>query len=106
MIHHMPSGIAAYRSPSFLSFPFITTAICRMDLASVALSKGLEPNEPRTYVALSKCYKVPRTTLWNRAHARLLKEEKTKRQQYLNPSKEKALIKYMLRISDKGYPIQ
>jgi Tc5 transposase DNA-binding domain len=34
-----------------------------------------------------------------------LKEEKAKRQQYLNPSEEKALVKYLLRMSNNGYPI-
>src|SRR6266480_2553311 len=83
----------------------ITTTICRMDAASRALAEGLEPTEPRTYVALSKRHDVPRTTLWNRAHGILSIEEKANRQQYLTPSAEKALVKYLLRMSDNGYPI-
>ena len=76
-----------------------------MDRAYVALSEGLEPNEPRTYAALSNRHGVAKTTLWNRAHGQLPKEEKAKRQQHLNPSEEKALVKYLLRMSNNGYPI-
>jgi hypothetical protein len=32
-----------------------------MDSANTALCKGLDPTEPRTYAALSKSSKVPRT---------------------------------------------
>jgi hypothetical protein len=77
-----------------------------MDAASVALAEGLEPNEPRTYTALSKCHKVPSTTLWNRAHRQPSIEEKAKSQQYLNPAEEKALAKYLIHMSDIGYPVR
>jgi Tc5 transposase-like DNA-binding protein len=76
-----------------------------MGPASVALSEGLEPNERRTYAALSKRHKVPRTTVWNRAHGRLSITEKAKRQQYLTPAEEKALVKYLLQMSNNGYPV-
>jgi len=59
----------------------------------VVLSDGLDPAEPRTYAALSKRGKVPRSILWHRAHGRPSKEEKAKSQQYLTPSEEKALDK-------------
>jgi hypothetical protein len=76
-IRHVSLGslpIVACRSFLFM----ITTAICRMDPASVALAEGLEPNEPRTYAALSNRHQVPRTTLWNRAHGLPSIEEKAK----------------------------
>jgi hypothetical protein len=76
-----------------------------MDRASAALSEGLEPSEPRTYTALLKEGRVPRTTLWYRAHGRPSKEEKDRRQQYLTPSEEKALVKHLLRRSDNGFPV-
>jgi hypothetical protein len=33
------------------------------------------------------------------------KEEKAQRQQYLTPLEEKALVKYLLRMSSNGYPV-
>jgi hypothetical protein len=77
-----------------------------MDPASVALTEGLEPDEPKTYTALSKRHKVARTTLWNRAHGQSSKEEKAERQQYLTPVEEKALANYVIRMSNIGYPIR
>ena len=76
-----------------------------MDPASIALSNGLEPNEPRTYTALSKRHNVPRTTLWNRAHGLLSIEARAKSQQYLTPAEEKALARYLIQMSDIGYPV-
>jgi hypothetical protein len=76
-----------------------------MDRASMALSEGLDPTESRTYTALLWSHRVPRTTLWNRAHRRPSVEEKAKRQQYLTPSEEKALMEYSLRMSNNGFPI-
>ena len=73
-----------------------------MDAASRALADGLESTEPRTYAALSKRHGVARTTVWNRAHGVPSIEEKAKRQQYLTPFEEKALVKYLLRMSDNG----
>jgi hypothetical protein len=88
------------------SFPFaVTITKCRMDPASVAISEGLDPTEPRTYAALSKRSTVPRTTLWNRTHGRPSIQEKAKSQQYLNPSEEKALVEYLLRMSNNGFSI-
>ncbi|KAF2176613.1 hypothetical protein K469DRAFT_512225, partial [Zopfia rhizophila CBS 207.26] len=76
-----------------------------MNRASEVLSEGVDPSEPRTYTALSKRGNVPRSTLWHRAHGRPSKEEKAIGQQYLTPSEEKALVKYLLRMSDNGFPI-
>ena len=74
-----------------------------MDPASIALLEGLESNEPRTYTALSKRHKVPRTALWTRGLTSI--EEKAKSQQYLTPAEEKALAAYLIQMSDIGYPI-
>lgn len=76
-----------------------------MDRASVVLSEGLDSSEPSTYTALSKCSNIPSTTLWYRAHGRPSIQEKAKRQQYLTPSEEKALVDYLLRMSNNGFPI-
>jgi hypothetical protein len=75
-----------------------------MDAASIALSNGLDPTKPKTYAALSDFSKVPASSLWHRAHGRPSIEEKAKRQQYLTPSEEKALVKYILRMS-RTYPV-
>ena len=76
-----------------------------MDPASVALSNGLEPTRSQTYAALSEDCDVPRTTLWYRSHGRPSKEEQDKRQQYLTPSEEKALVEYLLRMARNGFPV-
>jgi hypothetical protein len=76
-----------------------------MDTASIALSEGLEPNEPMTYTALSVRHKVPRTTLWNRAHGQPSIEAKAAGQQYLTPAEEIALANYVIRMST-GYPVR
>jgi hypothetical protein len=76
-----------------------------MDPASIALSEGLEPNEPTTYTALSIRHKVPRTTLWNRAHGQPSIEAKAAGQQYLSPAEEIALTNYVIRMS-AGYPVR
>ena len=76
-----------------------------MDAASIVLARGLEPDKPHTYTALSEDGNVPRTTLWYRAHGRPSKEEKAASQQYLTPHEEKALVQYLLRMSNNGFPI-
>jgi hypothetical protein len=76
-----------------------------MDAASTVLSEGLDPSIPRTYAALSDMSKVPVSTLWHRAHGRPSKEEKAEGQQYLAPSEERALVKYLLRMSTNGFPV-
>ena len=60
---------------------------------------------PQTYATLSEEGNCPRTTLWYRAHGRPSKEEKAKRQQYLTPSEERALVGYLLRMSRNGFPV-
>ncbi|KAF2177634.1 hypothetical protein K469DRAFT_602423 [Zopfia rhizophila CBS 207.26] len=76
-----------------------------MDPASIALSEGREPNEPRTYTALSERHNVSHTTLWNRAHGLPSIREKAESQQYLTPTEEKALARYLIQMSDIGYPV-
>jgi hypothetical protein len=101
----MFSRLATYRS--FHPFPSRSPiAICRMNAACVALAEGFESNKPRTYRALSKCHNIPRTTLWNRAHGQPSIKEKPKRQQYLSRAEENALAKYLIHMSDRGYPIR
>jgi hypothetical protein len=76
-----------------------------MDRASQVLAEGLPSSQPCTYAALSEHGKVPRSTVWHRAHGRRSKEAKAKSQQYLTPEEEKALAQYLKRMADIGYPV-
>ena len=76
-----------------------------MDRASQVLGEGFPADEPRTYAALAGRGGVPHSTVWHRAHGRPSKEDKAQRQQYLTPVEEKALAKYLIRMSDIGYPV-
>ena len=66
-----------------------------MDRASQVLAQALPPDGPRTYAALAEQGDVPLSTL-HRAHGRRSKEQKAQSQQYLTPSEEKALYKFLL----------
>ena len=74
--------------------------------ASKALAEASLPGEPRTYDARSKRSGVPLTTLYYREHGRPSKEEKAQGQQYLTPSEEKALKKYLKLMADLGDPVR
>jgi hypothetical protein len=76
------------------------------DRASKALAEVFLPEEPRTYNTISKRSKVPPSTLHHRAHGRCSKEQKAQSQQYLTPSEEKALEKFLKLISDLGNPVR
>src|SRR5450432_1734110 len=76
------------------------------DCASKALVEASLPGEPRTYDATSKRSGVPLTTLYHRDHGRPSKEKKAQGQQYLTPSEEKALEKYLELIADLGNPVR
>ncbi|KAH8600942.1 hypothetical protein B0O99DRAFT_681800 [Bisporella sp. PMI_857] len=65
-----------------------------------ALAEPFLPGGPRTYDAGSKRSGVPLTTLYHRAHGRCSNQEKAAGQQYLTPSEEKALEKFLKLISD------
>ncbi|KFY18249.1 hypothetical protein V492_00034 [Pseudogymnoascus sp. VKM F-4246] len=55
---------------------------------------------------MSKRTNVPLSTLYHRAQGRRSKEEKAQGQQYLTPSEEKALKKYLKLMSDLGNPVR
>jgi hypothetical protein len=76
------------------------------DRASEVLAEGLLPGESKTYDARSKRSGVPLSTLHHRAQGRRSKEQKAQSQQYLTPSEEKALEKYLKGISDLGNPVR
>ncbi|KAF2177801.1 hypothetical protein K469DRAFT_505135, partial [Zopfia rhizophila CBS 207.26] len=44
-------------------------------------------------------------TLWYRAHGRRSRQEKAKHHQYFTPLEEKALVEYLLRMSNNGLSV-
>jgi hypothetical protein len=61
---------------------------------------------PRIYAALAEQGDIPLSTLHHRAHGRRSKEQKVRSQQHLTPSEEKALVKFLLQMSDLGSPVR
>ncbi len=56
----------------------------------------------KTGVLLSKPSK---STLWRHAHGKTSRKDKAASQQYLNPREEEALVDYVLRMAERGYPL-
>jgi DDE superfamily endonuclease len=77
-----------------------------MDEAAAVLAEFTDSTGiSKSYSALSELSDIPASTLWHRAHGRPSKREKAESQQYLTPSEEKALVDYLLRMSNNGFPI-
>src|SRR5271169_4404940 len=77
-----------------------------MDRASQVLAQGVPPGVPRSYRALADHGEVPRSTLHHRAHGRRSIEEKAQSQQYLTPSEDKAVVEFLLQMSNLGQPVR
>jgi len=56
--------------------------------------------------ALAKDHGVPMTTLWHRHHGRAARKDCAGKQQYLTPSEEKALSRFLLHMSNHGSPVR
>jgi hypothetical protein len=76
------------------------------DRASKALAEARLAGDLRTYDAISKSSNVPLTTLHHRARGRRPKKEKDQSQQYLTPSEEKGLERYIKLMSDLGIHVR
>jgi len=76
------------------------------DRARQVLAQGVPPGVRRSYHALADHGGVPYTTLYCRDHGRPSIEEKAESQQYLYPWEEKALVKFLLQMSDLGHPVR
>ena len=76
------------------------------DRASEALAEASLLGGARTYDAISKHSGVPLATLYHRGRGRRSKEAKAQGQQYLTPSEEKALEKYLKLMADLGSPVR
>jgi DDE superfamily endonuclease len=73
-----------------------------MDRASRILAQGL----PGSFAARADDGKVAKSTLHARAQGRRSREEKDQGQQYLSPSEEKAIVKFLLQMADLGRPVR
>lgn len=78
----------------------------QMDKASRALAQRLPTSVPRSFRAIADQSNVPRSTLHARAHGRRSMEAKAQSQQYLTPSEEKAMVDFVLQMSDLGIPVR
>jgi hypothetical protein len=76
------------------------------DRATTALTKSRDSTDRKTYAALSELTKVPASTLWHREHGRRSRGKKAASQQYLAPLEEKAVVDFLLRMSNNGYPVR
>jgi hypothetical protein len=77
-----------------------------MDRASQILAQGVPPGVTRSYRALADHGKVSRSTLHRRAHGGRSIEEKGESQQYLNPPELKAVVEFLLQMSNLGQPVR
>jgi hypothetical protein len=67
--------------------------------------KALIPQSLEHMLPYQKTARSLASTLSHRAYGRPSIQEKAKRQQYLTPSEEKALVEYLLRMSNNGFPV-
>lgn len=87
-------------------FPITIATITVMDRASQVLMQTLHTDGARSYRALAERSNVPHSTLHHRDRGRESKEAKAQRQQYLTPEEEKAVVKFLLLISNLGQPVR
>ena len=73
-----------------------------MDRASQILAQGM----PGSYAARAEDGKVAKSTLHARAHGRPSREEQDRGQQYLTPSEEKAVVKFLLHMANLGQSVR
>jgi hypothetical protein len=77
-----------------------------MDPASRALVQTLPAGVPDTYAARSEHSNVPVSTFVHHRNGQLSREEQAQRQQYLSREEEKALVQFLLLMSNLGYPVR
>jgi hypothetical protein len=79
-------------------------AAAKIDPATAVLDR-FDRSLEKTYTALSELSGVPASTLSHRHHGRVPIQQPAVNQQYLSPQEEKALVSYLLRMSQNGYPL-
>ena len=77
-----------------------------MDPASRALVQTLPAGVRDTYAARSEHSNVPISTLVHRRNGRRSREEQAQRQQYLSREEEKALVQFLLLMSNLSHPVR
>ena len=77
-----------------------------MDRASCALRQGVPAGVPQSFRALADHRDVPRSTLYYRSRGRQSIEDKAESQQYLTAAEEKAVVDFLLQMSDLGHPVR
>lgn len=77
-----------------------------MDKASQALAQGPPSSVPRSFRAIADHSDVARSTLHARARGRPSLEAKAQSQQYLTPFEEKAMVNFIIQLSDLGTPVR
>jgi hypothetical protein len=58
-----------------------------------------------SYAIQSRSTGIPASTLWRRANNKPSIADKAANQQYLTPPEEQALVEYVLRLANNGYPL-
>ncbi|KAJ5904761.1 uncharacterized protein N7473_001677 [Penicillium subrubescens] len=58
-----------------------------------------------SYATRSRSTGIPASTLWRRANNKPSIVDKAANQQYLTPQEEQALVEYVLRLANNGYPL-
>jgi hypothetical protein len=76
----------------------------KIDLATAVLDR-FRHSKSNTYASLSGASGVPASTLGHRNNGRMSIQQKAVKQQYLSPQEEKALVTYLLRMAENGFPL-
>ena len=70
------------------------------------MSPAHQRHAQTSYAVQSRSAGIPASsTLWRRANNKPSLAEKAANQQYLTPQEEQALVEYVLRLADNGYPL-
>ena len=76
-----------------------------MDRVTRALIDGTPHGVRNTWRARAEYHDVPHSTLHDRAHGVLSKEQKAQGQQYLTPCEERAVVNFVLQMQEFGQRI-
>ena len=77
-----------------------------MDRATQVLAREVSSDVRRTYADLAEQCNIPLSTLHHRQQGRRPMKAKAQSQQYLTPEEEKAVVKFVLLMSNLGKPVR
>ncbi|KAJ5745113.1 hypothetical protein N7520_010295 [Penicillium odoratum] len=69
------------------------------------MSPAHQRHTQTSFAGRSRSTGIPASTLWRRANNKPSIVDKAANQQYLTPQEEQALVEYVLRLADNGYPL-